>query len=335
MDLLAKLKSWLLKRVSHQDSALLSSKSIYILPTREGIIFAVLILIILAAAINFNNSLVFFFTFLLAGIGLVSMHMTQQNLLGLQFSMAHVKPVFCYQTISLPLAIKQLSQQKNLSSKLSNYSIAVQFSNTGLSNTGHSLSSDALLAELVDIPFKDKTILHLSHATSQRGQFELSPITISSCYPLGLFRAWANIQLNCDAIVYPNPAPPFLHKPQSGSNSEGQGSLGRGFDDFSGFKTYQPGESLKHIHWKAYAREQGLLSKTFSGANNHEYWLNWNELSGDIEQRLSQLCRLIIDAETQGDRYGLVLPDKTINISQGEAHQHQCLKVLALYQAKK
>ncbi|MCU7940785.1 MAG: DUF58 domain-containing protein [gamma proteobacterium symbiont of Bathyaustriella thionipta] len=133
--------------------------------------------------------------------------------------------------------------------------------------------------------------------------------------------------------MYPNPAQAFSHNPLSGSNSEGQGIKGRGFDDFSGFKTYQPGESLKHIHWKAYAREQGLLSKTFSGANNHEYWLNWNELTGDIEQRLSQLCRLIIDAEAKHDRYGLILPDKTINISQGESHQHQCLKALAMYQA--
>ncbi len=321
MTLLSKLKSWLLKRVVHQDSATLSSKSIYILPTREGLIFAVLILVILAAAINFNNSLVFFFTFLLAGIGLVSMHMTQQNLLGLQFSIAHVKPVFSYQTISLPLVISQLSTGKYFKNNFSNYSIAVQF-------------SDSLFPELVDVPYNDKTILNLSHATSARGQLELLPLTISSCYPLGFFRAWANIQLNSDAIVYPAPARPFSHKPLSGSNSEGQGAKGRGFDDFSGFKSYQPGESLKHIHWKAYAREQGLLSKTFSGANNHEYWLDWNELSGDIEHRLSQLCRLIIDAEAQGDKFGLILPGKTMNISQGEAHQHQCLKALAMYQVK-
>lgn len=321
MTLLTQLKSWLLKRVVHQDSALLNSKSIYILPTREGIIFAILILITLAAAINFNNSLVFFFTFLLSGIGLISMHMTQQNLLGLQFSITHIKPVFCYQTLSLPLVVKHLSSNHSMAEKLSNYSIAVQF-------------SDTLLPELIDVPCQDKILLHLSRATIQRGPFELSPITISSSYPLGLFRAWANIQLKCDAIVYPNPAPPFSHKPQSGSDSEGQGDKGRGFDDFSGFKTYQTGESLKHIHWKAYAREQGLLSKTFSGANNHEYWLNWNELSGDIEHRLSQLCRLIIDAEAHGDRYGLMLPDKTINISQGESHQHQCLKALAMYQAQ-
>ncbi len=323
MNLLKKLKNWLLKRVTYQDSATLNSKSIYILPTREGLIYALLVLIILAAAINFNNSLVFFFAFLLVGVGLVSMRATQQNLLNLHFSFAHIKPVFCHQPISLPLLIKPLSKHQLLSNKISHYSIDIQFSHS---------TSELDLANRLDIYFNDKSSLHLSYATEQRGSLKLPALTISSLYPLGLFRAWANIQLNSDALVYPSPTRPFAHQPKSGSNSEGQGEQGRGFDDFSGFKSYQVGEPLNHIHWKAYAREQGLLSKTFSGANDHEYWLNWNELQGDIEHRLSQLCRLILDAQAQGDRYGLILPNSNINISQGESHQHQCLKALAMYQ---
>ncbi|MCK5648032.1 MAG: DUF58 domain-containing protein [Gammaproteobacteria bacterium] len=331
MDISVKLQNWLLKRVSHKDSALLTSKSIYILPTKEGIIYAVLVILILSAAINFNNSLIFFCAFLMAGIGIISMHMTQQNLLNLQFSIAHVTPVFCCQNISLPLVISQSAadsiQRKNNSAK---YSIAIQFSHQQALNP--SQSSDIFLQKLTDVRYGEQTLLPLSSPTTQRGPFELPPLTISTLYPLGLFRAWTNIQLNNDAVIYPRPSKKFNHVPQSGSNSEGQGAKGRGFDDFSGFKSYQPGESLKHIHWKAYAREQGLLSKTFSGGNNHEYWLDWNELSGDIERRLSQLCRLIIDAEDQGDRYGLIIPGSTINISQGQLHQHQCLKALALYQ---
>ncbi|MCK5698124.1 MAG: DUF58 domain-containing protein [Gammaproteobacteria bacterium] len=323
MNLLKQLKNWLLKRVSDQDSAILDSKSIYILPTREGLIYAILVLVILAAAINFNNSLVFFFAFLLVGVGLVSMRATQQNLLNLQFTFAHIKPVFCPHPISLPLLIEPLSKHPLLSPKISHYSIDVQFSH----------STDELdLANRVDIYCNDKSTLALFYATHQRGRLTLPSITISSLYPLGLFRAWANIQLNSDALVYPSPARSFTHQPQSGSDSEGQGEQGRGFDDFSGFKNYQVGEPLNHIHWKAYAREQGLLSKTFSGANDHEYWLNWHELQGDIEHRISQLCRLILDAELQGDRYGLILPNIQINISQGDSHQHHCLKALALYQ---
>ena len=318
MKLLAKLQRWLLKRIYREDCATLTAGRIYILPTREGLIYALLILVMLAAAINFNNSLVFFFTFLMAAVGVISMQMTQQNLIGLQFSIAHVKPVFCGQNLNLPLSIAQSESAATTRTK-ANYSIAIQLT--------HHLSEK----KLADVYHNEKTLLQLSSHTEQRGRFELPPLNVSTRYPLGLFRAWANMELNCDAIIYPQAAAQANHEPQSGSDSEGQGSKGRGFDDFSGFKSYQPGESLKHIHWKAYAREQGLLTKTFTGSNNREYWINFSELSGDIEKKLSRLCRLILDAEQRGDRYGLVLPNTSINVNQGQTHQHQCLKALALF----
>ncbi|WP_198262962.1 DUF58 domain-containing protein [sulfur-oxidizing endosymbiont of Gigantopelta aegis] len=319
MTLTAKLHIWLLKRVSQEKSVTLSSRGIYILPTKEGVIFALLILLMLSAAINFNNSLIFFCTFLLAGMGIISMHMTQQNLLNLKFSIAHVKAVFSGQALSLPLIIHHAEQTQN-KKNTTRYSIAIQFS-----------KAVSPAKELTDVRSDENSQVLLSTLSSQRGHYQLEPITISTLYPLGLFRAWTNIQLDCDAIVYPKPSDAFEHTSNQGSNSEGQTDKGRGFDDFSGFKSYQRGESLKHIHWKAYAREQGLLTKTFSGANNNEYWLDWNDLSGDNELRLSQLCRLIIDAEKQGDRYGLVLPGTTLPIQRGQKHYQQCLKSLALF----
>ena len=308
------LQKWLLKRIQREETSTLTAKRIYILPTREGIIYALLILVLLAAAINFNNSLIFFFTFLMAGVGIISMHMTQRNLLNLQFSIAHVTSVFCHQKLHLPLIIQQLKEH-NASD---HYSITVEFDQHNLLFT--------------DVPCNDESLLQLSSATRERGLFTLAPLTISSRYPLGLFRAWANIKLDCNAIVYPQQKVNKTYQANNGTDSEGQSPKGRGFDDFSGFRSYQAGDSLKHIHWKAYAREQGLLCKTFTGSNTHEYWLNYNELSGDIESRLSQLCYLIIKAEKNGDRYGLILSNQSINISNGHKHQHQCLKALALFQ---
>lgn len=310
------LQKWLLKRIPLEELSTLSANRIYILPTREGIIYALLVLIMLAAAINFNNSLVFFFTFLMAGMGIISMHMTQQNLLGLQFSIAHCTPVFCHQSVSLPLVIQQQKQHNKTPS--GKYSIAVKLAD-----------KNSLLS---DVCAENQSILQLQSTANQRGYFELPSLTISSRYPLGLFRAWANIKLSNNAIVYPQQKTNKSYQPLSGSGSEGLSPKGRGFDDFSGFRAYQPGDSLKHIHWKAYAREQGLLCKTFSGSNNHEYWLDYDELSGDAETRLSQLCYLIVAAEQKGDKYGLKLKNKTINISHGHSHQHHCLKTLALFQ---
>ena len=308
------LQKWLLKRIQREETSTLSSKRIYILPTREGIIYALLILVLLAAAINFNNSLIFFFTFLMAGVGIISMHMTQQNLLNLQFSIAHVRSVFCHQQLHLPLIIEQLKEHNGGA----HYSISV------------ALDQHNLL--LTDVPADDKSLLQLSSDTHKRGLFKLPPITISSRYPLGLFRAWANIKLDCHAIVYPQQKINKTYQANSGINFQlFKHVVDRGFDDFSGFRTYQSGDSLKHIHWKAYAREQGLLCKTFSGSNNHEYWLNYNELSGDVESRLSQLCYLIVNAEKNGDRYGLILSAQSIKISSGQRHQQQCLTALALF----
>lgn len=327
MYILNKLQHWLLKRIHQEDSATLTARRIYILPTREGVIFALIIIVMLAAAINFNNAMVFFFTFLMAGIGIISMHMTQSNLVGLRFSIAHVTPVYCFQNLNLPLIIEH-SKDDTLIKNRQNFSINIQLIEKK-KQSSHLTELD--INELADVFYNEKTQLHLFYPTRQRGRINLAPMTVSSRYPLGLFRAWANIELSNDAIIYPKPAKKSAFEPQSGSDSEGQGEKGRGFDDFSGFKTYQPGESLKHIHWKAYAREQGLLSKTFSGSNRQEYWLNWDDLSGNIESRLSLLCRLIIEAEKHGDRYGLNLPGVSIAINQGTSHQHECLKSLALY----
>ncbi len=317
MALLNKLQKLLLKRIHPEDFVNLTSRRIYILPTREGIIFALLVLIMLAAAINFNNSLIFFFTFLMASVGVISMYMTQQNLIGLQFSLAHVPPVFLYQSLQLPLTI---------SCSKSCYSIAIDFNMPSNKSIHTSMYTDIISQE--------STQLALSTATEKRGRFSLKALTISSRFPLGLFRAWANIELNHDAIIYPEPESVKHFSPPHGSDTEGSNPYGTGLEDFSGFKNYQTGEPLSHIHWKAFAKEQGLLSKTFSGSSHKEYWLNWSEVFGHIEQKLSQLCQLIIEAEHNGDRYGLILPGQSIAISSGLNHYHSCLKTLALYQSK-
>ncbi len=311
MDIVNTLQKLLLKRIHPQDSFTLKSRNIYILPTREGVIFALLILVMLAAAINFNNSLIFFFTFLMACVAVISMYMTQQNLLGLQFSIGHVRPVFLLQPVDIPL---------NIHSPRTRYSIAVSL---------HANKEDPDV--YADVKKNEVSTVHIHSVAHKRGYFKLKPLVIASRFPLGLFRAWANIELTQDGIVYPAPEPVPNFVPYQGGESEGSNPYGRGMEDFSGFKDYQQGEPLSHIHWKAWAKEQGLLSKTFSGSSHRDYWLNWSELSGHTEQKLSQLCRLIIDAEQNGDRYGLILPGKTINISTGQKHYHKCLKTLALY----
>ena len=57
----------------------LTQGNVYILPTRAGWMFALTLLVLLLASINYQLNLGYVLTFLLAGSGVVSMHVTPRH----------------------------------------------------------------------------------------------------------------------------------------------------------------------------------------------------------------------------------------------------------------
>ena len=73
----ARIAAWVLARVRRQPGPVsIRRQKIYILPTRQGVVFAVMTFVLLLGSMNYSNSLGFALTFLLAGLGLVGMHHT-------------------------------------------------------------------------------------------------------------------------------------------------------------------------------------------------------------------------------------------------------------------
>jgi len=53
------------------------------------------------------------------------------------------------------------------------------------------------------------------------------------------------------------------------------------------------------------AKGQGLFSKQYSEDSSSELWLDYEQTLGhNVEERLSQLCRWVLDAEKAGLTYG-------------------------------
>ena len=50
-----------------------------------------------------------------------------------------------------------------------------------------------------------------------------------------------------------------------------------------------------------------------------------------VEARLEQLARWVVDAETHGERYGLIIPPHEVEPGSGPQHRHECLTALATY----
>ena len=67
---------------------------------------------------------------------------------------------------------------------------------------------------------------------------------------------------------------------------------------------------LPRIDWKAYARERGLQVKQFSTPLGEELWLDFaNAPDRNLEGKLARMTRWVLDAEAQGMRYGLRMPN--------------------------
>jgi len=289
----------------------LRQNRVYILPTRPGLAFGLALAIMLIGSINYNLSLGYILTFLLASMGLVAILHTFRNLVHLHITPGRVQPVFAGEVAWFELFVENRARYDRCS--------------IALWHQGKATHCDVASARgtTVSVPVRSE----------KRGWLAPGRITVDTNFPIGLLRAWSYIQPDMRCLVYPRPDDGLLPLPEPSGGSGEKRVASNGSDDFAGLRAYQASDSPRHIHWKAAAREQGLQTKVFSGHAAAELWLDWNELPAnlDLESRLSRLTRWVLSADRDGLRYGLRLPGLELAPDTGEPHRLACLRELALY----
>jgi len=309
-----KLPNWKsFLRIARADNtpAILSRRHIYILPTRYGWLYAVVLIAMLVGSINYTLSLGFVLTFLLAGLGIAAMLHTWRNLAHLTVESRRVEPVFAGEDAVFEIV---LAEPKNRA----RFTIAAHF--------------DGVAPVYSDIVASTQVTIKLKLSAKKRGWLAAPRITFFTEFPLSLFHVWAYANLDIRCLVYPHPAPTGLSTPSSSDQgSTGAIDASSGDDDFAGHRNYQFGDSPRRVDWKASSREQGLLTKQFQGEAKSSLWLDWALTPGtDNELRIRQLTRWIVDAHTDRKSYGLRLPKQEFPPNTGETHYHLCLQALAL-----
>lgn len=291
--------------------AMLDRRHVYILPTRFGVGYAVMLLMMLVGAINYSLSLGFVLTFLLGGLGIVALLHTWRNLANVTVSPGRSLPVFLGEDAVFPLTLSDPSGRTR-------YAIGVQCS----------LGEPAYC----DVAAKQRGEVMLPRKTHRRGWMNAGRVTVFTEFPLGLFRAWSYVEFGQRCLVYPAPANPGLPLPAATpGDREGKAQSSAGNEDFAGLRGYLAGDSPRRVDWKAYARAQGLLTKQYEGMTQASLWLDGQLLPGHgAEDTLRHLTRWVLDAEAEGAQYGLRLPGLEIAPGSGEAHRQRCLEALAL-----
>lgn len=307
-----------------QNSQAIQRRRIYILPTRNGILFGFMILVLLIGAINYDNNLAYMLTFLLSSLTLVAIFFTYKNLAGLIITAAEPKPVFQGQILRFPFKADNLLQNHR-------YSILAKSQNK--SKTWFKLAKTISSSKAIDIEANSIQTLFIEHIPKKRGVETLNRLYLSTSFPLGLFEAWSYFDFQQNCIVYPKAEGDLVFPKESFNNQDGTFKTKEGNDDFIGTRNYRLGDASKEIDWKAYARERGLHKKLFEGQSSCELVFNLQQVASlnDLEKALSQLCKWLIEAEANHYKYGLQLSNQIIEPDNGHTHLHQCLRCLALY----
>lgn len=312
------------RKFPEQIQVKLERRRIYIMPSRYGIWFAVMLLVMLFGAINYNNSLGYILTFLLANLGLVSVLYTYRNLAGLSIEVGKAQAVFVGEMVAFKILL-------NNQGYAARYALVWQFSPAP---SFWKITEFNESSVIVDVAENAITSLSLNMLARERGYLPIGLVTVFTRFPLGLFHAWAQVNLDMKALVYPAPLGQSALPPSSLQEIMGESTLQSGAgEDFLGYRPYQIGDSPRHIAWKVEAREQGLFIKQFGGTGSPMLWLTWDMVShlATRETALSQLCLWLVLADKQGACYGLRLPDLEIPPSHGDQHRIHCLQALALF----
>jgi uncharacterized protein (DUF58 family) len=305
---------WLQTRLTPADTTLLTQGNIYILPTKPGVAFGFTLLLMLVASINYQLNLGYVLTFLLAGAGLVSMHLTHGTLRGLTLHLRPPAPAFAGDPAMLEIVLTNPGRQR--------HALAVFFRDRG--NSGFAWC---------DVAAHGQETARVSFIPATRGWHAVPLLVVESVFPFGLFRAWTVWRPASRVLAWPRPEQPAPALPPAAAVL-GVAALARSErgNELDGVRAYRRGDSMRTVVWKKVAKSGQLVSRETRAAGSRELWLDWGSAhAADVEQRLSRLSAWVQSADHAGLVYGLRLPGHEVAPSTGDAHRRQALDLLATF----
>ncbi|GBU09901.1 hypothetical protein AwWohl_10390 [Gammaproteobacteria bacterium] len=310
-----KLSGWIEKRIPKAASLSLNHKQVFILPSKAGIGFVIALALMLIAAINFENSLIYAVAFWLFSLFSINIIQTWRNLANIKLSAQGVMPIFLGERAHFNICLE--------GHKKDHHQIKIMTS-TSYDQGSVSALSPALLTLICE--------------SDQRGYLKLPRFKIESRYPLGLAVAWSYVDLDQKALVYPYPFENTFKQENNDldvySDQETKATTKIGVDDFMGLRAYQAGDGINRIAWKALSKGQGLLVKQFNAQAGMDIWLNLESFEGSLEHKLSCICYWVIKFYEQQQNFGVNLGTIIIKPNSGEEHKNSVLRELALYNIK-
>ncbi len=290
-----RLLLWLARRQPAVASVTLRHRFLLVFPSRYGLAFTGLILLLYILGTNYQNNLVLLLSFFLLSLLLVCIVLSYQNLAGLTLDAGPAVATFAGQPLHLLWSLQHWQHRQGLQFDLEHWQCQQQ-----------------------------QGWLQLQQLPTTRGLYQLPRLKIASVHPFGLIRCWCYVALQQQYWVYPTPSAQWQTPTQSSNPDQ----------SWSHLQPYAQGDKLQRIDWKKLARQPDQpVVKVYQSlpTTPQQVCLQLPQLTGPaLELKLQQLSRQILDLTAAGQAYSLQLPDGLIASGSGPAHQQRCLQALTL-----
>lgn len=323
--------SWLDRRIPPATSVTLDQRRIFIFPSKTGFFFGLVLLVMLLAAINYQNNMSYALTFLLANLFIIAILHSYANLSGLTITALGVEEAFPRQRTAFRLRLR-------CDNKRGHHALQIGWPTPAEARSRRRFmvglfSSPEMDVEVrLDLPGEQQLDIPLHLAVGERGWFRPGRLRIESVYPLGLLRCWTWVDLDFCALVYPAPREQPEQFRAAGDRDDGTVLGAPGDEEFFGLRDYRDGDSPRRIFWKGLARGQDLQSKEFAVTLSDQRWLDWDDYVGlGTEARLSALTYWVLEYHELEQEYGLRIPGVELAPARGDRQRERSLKALALY----
>lgn len=313
-ELQRRYAQWLSRRMPASRQQRLRQRLIFIVPTGYGFLFLAVAMGVFIGGINYQNNLLLGLSFFLASQFVLVILATYRNLAGLTIEAQNMRPNFAGEQGYLSFTI---------TARRSGAQIAI-----GLRWRGKNSAT-----QMVSLAAEQSEEVTLAVPLTQRGWNAPGRLQVFTRYPMGLLRAWSQLDMAHECLAWPKPVS-TPHAPFTGKadTRDATRQWWQGEEEFYGLRTYTESDSPSKIDWKTYAQGRGLYVKEFIAPQASSEWLDWYSFQGgDIEQRLSWLCYWVLKREQERQPYGLRLPNFELPINLGTEQRHSALEALALY----
>jgi uncharacterized protein (DUF58 family) len=277
----------------------LGLRSLYILPTRFGWLWLAGGGLLLLVAIQSQRNGPLLLSFLMLGLWLLALHLTQFNLQGLELEALAPSGGFAGEIVAYPLLCRSRCQRD-----------AIQLGLVGSAATPQPLAAG-------------ESVLSVPWRAGRRGLQTPGRLRLQTTAPLGLFVCWTLWEPPRPQPIYPARRP--------GPVAETCASrLAAGSDVWDDLRPHRPQDGLARVAWKSLAQGRGRQTKTFAAATP-EVGLLTPAPGLPPERALEHLSAEIWRRSKAGEAYGLALGSSQLAPSTGPEHRDRCLLALALH----